>query len=254
MNFFETSTAAERYAQGRPYFHPVVVERIRKFLALAGPIARALDVGCGTGLSTVALTEIAREVVGLDAAPEMIARAPRVERVRYVVASAEKLPFAEETFDLATLSCVFHWLDRDVFLQEARRVLRARAWLVVYDNYFAGWKDGLAEFQTWIRETYHARYPSPQRARVEFTDEVVEKRGFRVAGREQYENDIEFSVTGLVNYLTSQSNVIAAIEGGVENIGDVKAWLAKGVEPFFRGREKATFLFTGPVWYLQKSD
>ncbi len=29
MNYFSPRSAAERYAKGRPYFHPLVVERIK---------------------------------------------------------------------------------------------------------------------------------------------------------------------------------------------------------------------------------
>lgn len=52
-----------------------------------------LDVGCGTGLSAVALKDIASEMVGLDASPQMIAWAPSDDRISYVVSIAEQLPF-----------------------------------------------------------------------------------------------------------------------------------------------------------------
>jgi SAM-dependent methyltransferase len=59
MNYFGHETAAERYAQSRPYFHRLVIERIRGLLKLEGPVRIALDVGCGTGQSALALAEIA---------------------------------------------------------------------------------------------------------------------------------------------------------------------------------------------------
>lgn len=70
-NAFAHVTAAERYAHSRPYYHPVVVDQIRQTLRLHAPVHRALDVGCGTGQSTLALLELAQEVVGVDPSPAM---------------------------------------------------------------------------------------------------------------------------------------------------------------------------------------
>jgi SAM-dependent methyltransferase len=251
MNFFNSQSAAGRYPRGRPYFHPLVVERIRSFLPAAKPIARAVDVGCGTGLSAVALKSIAAEVVGVDAAPEMVALAERRGRVRYALADALRLPFGESEFDLMTLSSAFHWLEREKVLKEAYRVLRPGGWLVVYDNYFSGRMEGRPAFQTWYVESYLTKYPPPPRAKSTFGGEDSGGEDFHLAGREQYQNSVSFSVGGLVDYLTTQSNVIAAVEGGGEDIEGVRLWLRDGLNPLFGDLKEAAFPFHGPIWYLQ---
>jgi SAM-dependent methyltransferase len=252
MNFFSYKSAAERYTKGRPYFHPLVVERIKTFLAVAEPVGQALDVGCGTGLSTIALKEIARRVVGVDMSQEMIALAEKGDSIEYAVADAAHLPFHDEGFDLMTLSSAFHWLDRRGFLKEAERVLNPRGWLVVYDHYFAGQMKESDAFQTWYRETHLRRYPAPSRAKLDFTEEDYGNEGFHLAGYEQYQNKIGFSVEGLIDYLLTQSNVIAAVEGGTEEIGEVRLWLTENLAPLFGDLKEATFLFHGPIWYLQR--
>ncbi len=63
MNFFAYPTAAERYAKGRPFFHPLAIEKIKAKCCEHGRIGMALDVGCGTGQSTLALLEVADEIV-----------------------------------------------------------------------------------------------------------------------------------------------------------------------------------------------
>lgn len=253
MNYFAPKSAAERYAKGRPYFHPYVVSRIQAYLSLAEPVARALDIGCGSGLSTIALKAIARCVVGIDNAAEMIALAPPDPQIEYCVAPAEKIPASDNDFDLITLSSAFHWINRSAFFTEARRVLRSHAWLIVYDNYFSARMEENRAFQTWGREHYFTRYPSPPRARVGFETEDSEKDGFHFIGQEDYRNFVKFSVETLVDYLVTQSNVIAAVEGGKERIEDVRRWLTENVEPFFTGRAEATFMFRGPIWYLRKA-
>src|SRR2546421_9728514 len=98
MNYFGPKSAAQRYAKGRPYFHPLIVSRIKEFLQVTEPLSSALDVGCGTGLSTVALKEIAEDISGIDASEQMIALAPSGNGIRYFVASAENLPFTKNKF------------------------------------------------------------------------------------------------------------------------------------------------------------
>jgi len=250
MNFFSSKSAAARYTAGRPRFHPLVVEQIRTFIAQAKPLQRAIDVGCGTGLSTVALKEIAENIVGADMSLEMIALAERDAGIEYVVADAVRLPFAEDEFDLMTLSSAFHWLERREFLKEAGRVLRPLGWLIVYDNYFAGQMAEQPAFQTWYREVHLKRYPPPPRAALTFTEDDSNNEGFHLAAHEQYQNKLSFSMTELINYLTTHSNVIAAVEYGGEDIQEVRLWLAENLKPLFGDLEEATFLFHGPIWYL----
>src|SRR5262245_53487231 len=97
-NLFVDRSAAERYAAARPYFHPVVARRITAFTT-SSQFERALDVGCGTGQSSRALAETCDWVDAVDVAPEMIAAARPHERVRYLVAAADCLPFSDKRFD-----------------------------------------------------------------------------------------------------------------------------------------------------------
>jgi len=249
-NYFAGKDAAERYARGRPYFHPLVVRKIARFLDLDEPVHAALDVACGTGHSSVALTEIASRVVGADSSAEMLDQARRNDRVEYVEATAEDLTFDPESFDLVTVSSAFHWFDRDRFLSEARRVLRASCWLVVYENYFIGRMKDNAGFEPWFRGHYLIRYPTPPRNRTPFTDEEAWSYGFRFAEREEYTNSILFSVEELAGYLETQSNVIATVEGGQESLEEVHEWLVGSLTSLFRG-PKATLEFGGYIWFLE---
>jgi SAM-dependent methyltransferase len=252
-NLFSFKSAAERYPKGRPYFHPLVIERIRAFLSLTKPVHMAIDVGCGTGLSTIALREIAERVFGVDASSEMVALAEKGERSLYAIADATHLPFVGGQFDLMTLSSAFHWLERERFLREADRVLRPEGWLINYDNYFSGRMEERQDFQKWFREVYLKKYPPPPRASLNFSVEDSGNGGFHLAGHEAYQNKISFTVDGLIDYLTTHSNIIAAVEGGSEEIEDVRRWIESNLAPVFGELREATFLFHGPIWYLRKT-
>jgi ubiquinone/menaquinone biosynthesis C-methylase UbiE len=250
MNFFASKSAAERYTKGRPYFHFTIIRRIKERLSLTALFPLALDVGCGTGLSTIALKEIAAKVMGVDSSAEMIALASKDLNIEYQLGSAEHLPFEDRKFDLVTASQAIHWFGKGSFMQEARRVLRAAGWLIVYDNYFAGSDNGA--FNAWHRQSYLERYPSPPRLWAAFDAEGSEKEGFHLVAHDVLRNTISFSLDGLMDFFASQSNIIAAVEGGRETIDVARAWLKGELRPFFETSSMNDFLFDAPIWYLQR--
>lgn len=111
---------------------------------------RLLDLGCGPGESTFALARAftgEAEVVGIDLYRAMVARARRRHRrrhrdltgVRFEVADATHLPFAERSFDLAIgHSFLYLVRDRAAVLREARRVLRPGGQLLLMEPHADG--------------------------------------------------------------------------------------------------------------------
>lgn len=95
-------------------------------LARVDGVREALDVGTGTGDGALSIAERFPDanVVGVDVAPRMLAEAERKvpadvrERVRFQVADASRLPFADASFDLVAHSNMIPFLD------EAARILR----------------------------------------------------------------------------------------------------------------------------------
>ena len=253
MRYFAPRTAAERYAKGRPYFQPLVIGRVREALSLSEPLPKGLDACCGTGLSSLALKGLAARVVGVDLSEEMLAFAPRGAGVDFCLAPAEDLPFAEGSFDVVAVCQAFHWLDRQRFLAEARRVLGAGGLLVAYDDYMTGRMEGSEAFGSWYAESYVKRFPAPPRGRLSLEEGEAEAAGFRPLLDERFENSIAFTPEGWVDFVTSHSNIIAAVEGGTEEIGEVRGWLREGVEPFFGGRASAAFFFEAAVWCLRRA-
>jgi ubiquinone/menaquinone biosynthesis C-methylase UbiE len=103
-----------------------------------------LDVGCGTGTLAIAAKRLAGPggiVCGIDASPEMIARARKKAMkagvdVVFEHAVAESLPYADARFDVLLVSMVIHHLPRDARQQafcEMRRVLKPGGRLLAVD-------------------------------------------------------------------------------------------------------------------------
>ena len=70
-NYFNAAEAAARYATARPYFHAEAAERVRSFAGVER-FALAMDVGCGSGQSSVALAAVAEQVMSGRGNPDGI--------------------------------------------------------------------------------------------------------------------------------------------------------------------------------------
>lgn len=128
--------------------------------------AHALDLGCGGGHVAYRLAKHARRVTAIDLSAEMLAavRATATEKglanIETQQAPAEKLPFADATFDF--LGCRYsahHWRDFVAGVREARRVLEKGAPAVFIDAYVPG--DALFDTHVQaielLRDTSHVR-------------------------------------------------------------------------------------------------
>jgi SAM-dependent methyltransferase len=96
-----------------------------------GGISRILDLGCGTGRFSDALSvHFDAEVVGVDPSVKMLERAQgklHRGRVQYQVGSAESIPVPPKSVDAVFVSMAFHHFgDRALAARECQRVLRDR--------------------------------------------------------------------------------------------------------------------------------
>jgi len=253
MNFFSSKTAAERYAKGRPNVQAAAIRTFKEFAKVTQPFKRCLDVGCGTGLSSVAVAEICDSVIGVDISEGMLAHATKHPKIQYQKSDAENLPFEDKTFDLITVGLAMHWFDQPAFLKEAERVLMLGGWLVIYNNEFTHKMKDVPKFTDWFSNSYLKRYPNPPRKNELAFNEKLAGDGFEFHGKGEFTNDIPMTQEQFVSYLTTQSNVIAKVEQGSERIEDVKKWLSDSTQEFFEKIKSGTLLFRGGIWYLRKS-
>ena len=116
--------AQERFAQ-QPSVNFLIPHLIAGF--------RLLDVGCGGGFLSARLAEAVApgELVGIDVEPSQVDMAKEeaaqrgLSNVKFQVADAQELPFADGSFDVVHLGGVLlHVADVDRALAETRRVLR----------------------------------------------------------------------------------------------------------------------------------
>ena len=104
--------------------------RIAQALADFGRVdlaqASVLDIGCSAGIIADEIASRAPFVVGIDVDVDSVRHALlNCNRARFVAASGERLPFADETFDAVVCNHVYeHVDDASRLMREIHRVLR----------------------------------------------------------------------------------------------------------------------------------
>ena len=134
--------------------------------------ARALDVGCGTGVLTRVLAEWPNigEVVGVDPSPTFLEKARQLAAgrpsVTFEQADGRKLPFEADSFDVTLFhTTLCHVPNPEQALIEAFRVLRPRGWLAVFDGDYATTTVAIGDFDplqacadAWVGSSVHDRW------------------------------------------------------------------------------------------------
>lgn len=131
-----------RQAQWKYYTaiaHGLALYERRVEAALAGK--DGLELGCGVGSTGLRLGHLARSTTGIDIADVAVAKATaEAERLglantRFLRMNAERLEFAEASFDVVFAKAVIHHLDLAPTFAEIRRVLRPGGQAIFYEPF-----------------------------------------------------------------------------------------------------------------------
>ncbi len=120
---------SESYNENEPHFRPenkAIVRSILEDLAHRTQGGRLVDLGCGTGFIIDLARDLFQEIDGVDITPAMLAKVDATQgTVTLHESQCESLPFADESFDVATAySFLDHVSDYRLVFVEAARVLR----------------------------------------------------------------------------------------------------------------------------------
>ena len=212
-------------------------------LALADG-ARALDLGCGTGVAARALARRsggALRVTGIDQSPDFIAAARRFAAEEGVapefrVADAHAPPFADASFDAVVAHTLLsHAADPARVLAEARRVLAPGGRLVVCDGDYAS--------LTWAcADSGAGRRMDWALARAAFHNPLVVRSlpGLLAAAGLELEDMAADAVSeiGGGSYFRTMAETYAPLvaEAGLASADDVAAWLEEQRAALAAGR------------------
>ncbi|KAB7512561.1 methyltransferase domain-containing protein [Halosegnis rubeus] len=157
---------------------------------------RVLDVGCGTGFATEGILQYTDDVHGLDQSGGQLSKAfakfGRDGDVRFYRGDAERLPFADDTFDkLWSSGSIEYWPNPVAALEEFRRVTKPGGTvLVVGPDY----PDSVV-------------FQKLADAIMLFYDEDEGDRMFTEAGYEEFEHHIQQRKPGTPRAITTVATV-----------------------------------------------
>ena len=233
------SAAAELYARHRPSYPAELFDWIVATTA-APPGALAVDLGCGTGISTRLLAERGYESVGVDPNEAMLDQARRAGGARYVRGEAVATGLPDASADLVTAAQAFHWFDIPATLRELNRVLRPGAFTVAYWNVRDPSSDFMRAYDDALRR-FSREYAILDRP-VETTAAIKRTAGVRDVREAEFGCRQACDLEGLLGRAYSSSYVIHGVadhDGFRAVLRDVHARHARSGEVEFLYRTVA---------------
>ncbi|HEY5895188.1 MAG TPA: methyltransferase domain-containing protein [Chthoniobacterales bacterium] len=159
------SRQSQRYATGHILENVQDVVAALEFIPLAVP-SKMLDVACGAGHTGLHLAALGHDVTLADLSQPMLDRAlegavRKGVTVRTVQHPAEAMPYADDTFDLATCRIAPHHFSSPAsFVREVARVLKPGGRFLLIDGTIP---DENPEAGAWLNKLEKLRDPSHAR-------------------------------------------------------------------------------------------
>ncbi|AEM22774.1 putative methyltransferase type 11 [Brachyspira intermedia PWS/A] len=156
---------------------------------------KLLDIGSGTGyLINMLKDKEMAEFYGLDLSEEMIkiAKSKKIKNAEFILGSANKLPFDDDTFDIVTcIQSFHHYPYPNEAMREAYRVLKKGGLYILSDTGVGGiaaWIDNHILFKIMKSGDCHTE-------NKEGISKLMIKNGFEVIDKKQIKGFI-YSVVG----------------------------------------------------------
>jgi ubiquinone/menaquinone biosynthesis C-methylase UbiE len=123
------SQQADVYAKYRPAYPKELFDFIFDHVKQR---EAAWDCATGNGQTAKELAKYFKKVAATDISQKQLDKAQPAHTIFYSAQPAEQTDFANDSFDLITVSQALHWFNFEKFYTEVRRVGKADSWLAVW--------------------------------------------------------------------------------------------------------------------------
>ncbi len=121
---------ASHYAAYRPSLHAKILKAV---FDSSEKFELGLDVGCGTGQSSIALAHYCTNVVGVDPSNEMLGESIKHPKVSYLLIDSNTLNLNSNTFDIITFAGSLYYAKSQAMLNEIVKVAKNNCRIIIYD-------------------------------------------------------------------------------------------------------------------------
>ncbi|MEE9376253.1 MAG: class I SAM-dependent methyltransferase [Rhizobiaceae bacterium] len=123
---------AFHYAAYRPALHEQILAEALTSQTMK-TMKTGLDIGCGTGRSTIALAKYCNNIIGIDPSQDMLNRTTLDKSVRYLLGRGSDIPMPDKSVDVVTFAGVLSYTNNAQTIDELRRVCVPNALIIAYD-------------------------------------------------------------------------------------------------------------------------
>ena len=122
---------AKHYAAYRPPLHHLILTRV---ISEDESLRTGLDIGCGTGYSSIALSKYCEQVFGLDSNESMLDKASEHPKVTYICGPGDDLGFVPlQTIDVVTFAGSLFYTKNETLRIELLKACTPGAVIIIYD-------------------------------------------------------------------------------------------------------------------------
>lgn len=231
--------SATRYREARPPYPPAIFRLLGS--TFSSP-PRFLDLGCGTGLSTLSFLRLGISSTGdaVDPDAAMLAEAESAlgktyPDVRFRIGRAEAIPLADASVDLVLIGSAIHWFDLARAEPEIARVLRPRGKLLVFEYQFPKCLDS-PELAETVRRRFNLEWKAPvQTPRGTLAELLAPFARWKKIGEDRPEWIETLSLERFLGHLFSQSRYLHA-EAAIADPEAYRVEIERAFAPYFAGK------------------
>ncbi len=198
------SKQSDLYAKYRPTYPHALIDYI---LGFVDNKHAAWDCATGNGQAALLYVDYFEKIFATDISEKQIANATSHPKIIYSISEAEKTSFADNTFDLITVSQAYHWLQFESFFKEATRVGKNGSIVACWGYKLAVASDEkIDELVKFFYADIVGKYWDAERKFVDAKYETIPFKFERLQSKEFYIN-VEWNVDELLGYFSTWSSV-----------------------------------------------
>jgi len=219
-NFEQWNGLSEKYHNDRPIPPDIIINIVLSWLQ--SKPETVVDVGSGTGLSTVIWTDIAENVIAVEPNDDMRKTAEHnykdIGNITFLNDVSNEITLPSDCADIITVSQAFHWMDIDSTLHEFYRILKTGGVLAIYDMVLPpiiDWeveKEALNLRERFSDIVYSQETPPTHNDKDSYFDRIMSFGKFRHSRKADFHNALLMTPQKAANFLVGISNACFVIK------------------------------------------